>query len=70
MKFTGPVLADIFQGKITKWNDPQIKALNPRVNLPAANIVGRAMNMHRPQEDPYFMIICTSDKYFYPVYSR
>ena len=39
MKFTGPVLADIFQGKITKWNDPQIKALNPGVNLPDANIV-------------------------------
>src|SRR5215472_15479962 len=39
LKFTGPVLADIFQGKITKWNDPQIKALNPGVNLPNANIV-------------------------------
>jgi len=39
LKFTGPVLANIFQGKITKWNDPQIKALNPGVNLPAANIV-------------------------------
>lgn len=38
LKFTGPVLADIFQGKITKWNDPQIKALNPGVNLPDANI--------------------------------
>jgi phosphate transport system substrate-binding protein len=39
LKFTGPILADIFQGKITKWNDPQIKALNPAVNLPDANIV-------------------------------
>jgi phosphate transport system substrate-binding protein len=39
LKFTGPILADIFQGKITKWNDPQIKALNPGVNLPNANIV-------------------------------
>jgi phosphate transport system substrate-binding protein len=39
LKFTGPVLADIFQGKITKWNDPQIQALNPGVTLPAANIV-------------------------------
>ena len=39
LKFTGPVLADIFLGKITKWNDPQIKTLNPGVNLPAANIV-------------------------------
>ena len=25
LKFTGPILADIFQGKIPKWNDPQIK---------------------------------------------
>jgi len=39
LKLTGPVLADIFQGKITKWDDPQIKALNPGINLPSANIV-------------------------------
>jgi len=39
LKFTGPVLADIFQGKITKWNDPQIQALNPGISLPSANIV-------------------------------
>jgi phosphate transport system substrate-binding protein len=39
LKLTGPVLADIFQGKITKWNDPKIKVLNPGVNLPNANIV-------------------------------
>ncbi len=38
LKFTGPILADIFQGKITKWNDPQIKTLNPGVNLPNTNI--------------------------------
>jgi phosphate transport system substrate-binding protein len=38
LKFTGPVLADIFQGKITKWNDREIRALNPGVNLPDANI--------------------------------
>jgi phosphate transport system substrate-binding protein len=39
LKFTGPVLADIFMGKITKWNDPQVQALNPGVSLPTANIV-------------------------------
>ena len=39
LKFTGPVLADIFMGKITKWNDPQIQALDPGTSLPAANIV-------------------------------
>lgn len=38
LKLTGPVLADIFQGKISKWNDPKIAQLNPGVNLPAANI--------------------------------
>ena len=39
LKLTGPVLADIFMGKITKWNDPQIQALNPGKSLPAAPIV-------------------------------
>jgi phosphate transport system permease protein/phosphate transport system substrate-binding protein len=39
LKFTGPVLVDIFQGKITKWNDPRIKALNTGVSPPDANIV-------------------------------
>ena len=38
LKFTGPVLADIYLGKITKWNDPAIKKLNPGVNLPATDI--------------------------------
>jgi phosphate transport system substrate-binding protein len=34
MKLTGPVLADIYLGKITKWNDPAIAKLNPDVKLP------------------------------------
>lgn len=38
LKFSGPVLADIFLGKITKWNDPQIAKLNPGVNLPGTDI--------------------------------
>ncbi len=38
MKLSGPVLGDIFLGKITKWNDAAIKALNPGVNLPDATI--------------------------------
>ena len=38
LKFTGPVLADIFLGKITKWNDPEIAKLNPGVKLPVADI--------------------------------
>ena len=38
LKFTGPVLADIFLGKITKWNDPAIAKANPGVKLPATDI--------------------------------
>jgi phosphate ABC transporter phosphate-binding protein len=34
LKFTGAVLADIFLGTITKWNDPKIVALNPGIPLP------------------------------------
>jgi phosphate transport system substrate-binding protein len=38
LKFTGPLLADIFLGKITKWNDAAIAKLNPGVSLPATDI--------------------------------
>lgn len=38
MRFSGAVLADIFLGKIKKWDDPAIRALNAGVNLPAAPI--------------------------------
>jgi len=38
LKLTGPVLADIYLGKITKWNDPAITALNAGVKLPEATI--------------------------------
>src|SRR5262249_37634938 len=38
LKFTGPVLADIFLGKITKWNDAAITKLNPEANLPGTDI--------------------------------
>jgi phosphate transport system substrate-binding protein len=34
MRLNGQVLGDIFLGKITKWNDAAIKALNPSLNLP------------------------------------
>ena len=34
LRLSGPVLADIYLGKITKWNDAAIKALNPSLNLP------------------------------------
>jgi phosphate transport system substrate-binding protein len=38
LKFSGTVLADIFLGKITKWNDPALTKLNPGVNLPGTDI--------------------------------
>jgi phosphate transport system substrate-binding protein len=38
LKFTGEVLADIFLGKIGKWNDPTLKALNDGVDLPETAI--------------------------------
>jgi len=39
LKFTGPLLADIFLGKITKWNDPAIAKENGGVTLPSTDIV-------------------------------
>ena len=38
LKFTGAVLADIFLGKVTKWNDPALTKLNPGANLPGTDI--------------------------------
>jgi phosphate transport system substrate-binding protein len=38
LKLNGQVLGDIYLGKITKWTDPAIKALNPSVPLPDAAI--------------------------------
>jgi ABC-type phosphate transport system substrate-binding protein len=38
VKLTQQVLVDLMEGKITKWNDRQIQALNPGVSLPAAKI--------------------------------
>jgi len=38
VRFPGRVLADIFMGRITRWNDPAIQAANPGVNLPNEEI--------------------------------
>jgi phosphate transport system substrate-binding protein len=38
LRFTGPLLADIYLGKVTKWNDPAIAKLNPGVKLAATDI--------------------------------
>ena len=39
LKLTGEVVADIFLGKIRKWNDPRVAALNPGVTLPNADML-------------------------------
>jgi phosphate transport system substrate-binding protein len=39
LRITGPVLANIYLGKITQWNDPALQKLNPRVPLPNTKIV-------------------------------
>ena len=38
LKLNGQLLGDIYLGKITKWNDAAIKAINPGLNLPDATI--------------------------------
>ncbi|MEX2181939.1 MAG: phosphate ABC transporter substrate-binding protein PstS [Gemmatimonadaceae bacterium] len=39
LRFDGPLLADIFLGKVTKWNHPRIVALNPGVALPDRDLM-------------------------------
>jgi phosphate transport system substrate-binding protein len=39
LRFDGPTLADIYLGRITKWNDRRIAALNPGVTLPDADVI-------------------------------
>jgi phosphate transport system substrate-binding protein len=39
LKLSGPVLADIYLGKVTRWNDQAIAALNPGAQLPATKIM-------------------------------
>ena len=39
LKLDGETIADMFLGKITKWNDPRIAATNPGVSLPGVDVV-------------------------------
>lgn len=39
LKLNGKVLASIYSGKVTAWNDPSIKSLNPGASLPSTKIV-------------------------------
>ena len=38
LRLSGPLLANIFAGRVTKWSDPAITSINPGVSLPATNI--------------------------------
>jgi len=38
IRFTGPLLADVYLGKITNWRDPAIQGINPRLKLPNLTI--------------------------------
>lgn len=38
LRLSGPVVADIYAGKVKTWNDPAIVKLNPGLNLPSADI--------------------------------
>lgn len=44
LRITGPVMAEVFMGNITRWNDPKLVALNPGKSLPnmAITVVHRA----------------------------
>jgi phosphate transport system substrate-binding protein len=39
LRLAPDVLADVFLGRITRWNDPRIASLNPRVRLPEAEVL-------------------------------
>ncbi len=39
LKFDGNLLVDIFMGRVNKWNDPKIAALNPGVKLPDIDLI-------------------------------
>src|ERR1700742_800047 len=38
LNLSGPVLAEIYMGKISEWNDPKIAKLNPKAKLPSLTI--------------------------------
>ena len=48
LRFSGPVLADIYLGKVTRWNDPALKDLNPDI---AARLPDRGIHVVRRSDD-------------------
>jgi phosphate transport system substrate-binding protein len=66
LKFTGPVLAEIYLGKITKWNDASLTKLNPGVNLPAMDITA----VHRSDGSGTNYIFCDYLSKTYPEFKQ
>jgi len=66
LKFTGPVLAEIYLGTITKWNDPQITKLNPGVALPATDVTP----VHRSDGSGTNYIFCDYLSKVYPEFKQ
>jgi phosphate transport system substrate-binding protein len=54
LKFTGPLLADIFLGKITDWSDPAVAKVNPGTTLPSMPITV----VHRAEGSGTSYIFC------------
>lgn len=63
MKLTGKVLAEIYLGKITKWNDPKIVALNKDVKLPnkAIAVVHRSDGSGTTYNFTYYLNVVSPD---------
>ena len=63
LKLSAPVIASIFQAKITKWNDPAIKADNPGVSLPSTpiTIAHRSDSSGTTQNFSQFLVDATGD---------
>jgi phosphate transport system substrate-binding protein len=66
LKFTGAVLAEIYLGKITKWNDASLTRLNPGVNLPAMDITA----VHRSDGSGTNYIWCDYLSKVYPEFRK
>ena len=63
LQLSAPVIADIFQAKITKWNDPKIAADNPGVTLPSTpiTIAHRSDSSGTTQNFSQFLVDATGD---------
>src|SRR5436190_610355 len=65
LKLDGPTTADIFLGKVKKWNDPEIKSQNPGLNLPGTDITV----VHRSDESGTTKLFTTFLSDYSPTWS-